>query len=45
MAKKKSINVRAVVHALEGPEKPYPVYQFSRRRFIEKPKHNPFAGL
>jgi hypothetical protein len=39
------ISVRSVVHALDGPERGYPVYRFSHRSFFERPKHNPFAGL
>ena len=36
---------RALVMAIDGPEKPFPVYTFSRRVFIERPRHNPFRGL
>ena len=39
------ISGRSIVIALDGPEQPYPVYRFSRRDFVEKPKHNPFDGL
>ncbi len=39
------VSVRSVSLALSGPEQPYPVYHFSRRVFIERPGHNPFAGL
>ncbi len=42
----KSFNLKALTVAIDGPEKAYPVYQFGRgKRFEEKPKHNPFAGL
>lgn len=41
----RKISAKSIVHALDGPEKDYPVYQFSRRQFFEKPGHNPFAGL
>jgi hypothetical protein len=41
----RKVSIKAATHHLAGPEKPYPVYQFSRRAFIERPKHNPFAGL
>lgn len=38
------ISAKTLVYALDGPEKPYPVYRFSRgRTFLERPKHNPFA--
>jgi len=39
------VTVKAASHHLAGPEQPYPVYQFSRRTFIERVKHNPFKGL
>ncbi len=39
------VTVRAAAHHLAGPEQPYPVYQFSRRSFIERKGHNPFKGL
>ena len=38
-------NVRSLSIAVDGLEKPYPVYRFSGRVFVERPKHNPFAGL
>jgi hypothetical protein len=38
----RSISVRALVFALDGPEKPYPVYRFARKFKLERPKHNPF---
>ncbi len=41
----RKISVKALVQALSGKEKEYPVYRFSGRRFYEKPKHNPFSGL
>ena len=39
------VTVRAAAHHLAGAEQPYPVYQFSRRTFIERKGHNPFKGL
>jgi hypothetical protein len=36
-------NMRSLVNAVDGKEQPYPVYRFGRRRFYEKPKHNPFG--
>jgi hypothetical protein len=43
---KRKTNMRSLVLAVAGPEQPYPVYQFSKdRRKIERPRHNPFAGL
>jgi hypothetical protein len=30
------------VQNVAGTEQPYPVYQFSRRIFLERPGHNPF---
>jgi hypothetical protein len=39
------ISARALVIALEGPERAYPVYQFSDRNFYERPRHNPFAHM
>ena len=41
----KKVSLRSAVHALAGPEQAFPVYQFSRRTFVERPGHNPFAGL
>ena len=41
----RKVSVRSAVHAIAGVEQPYPVYQFSARTFVERPKHNPFAGL
>ncbi len=38
-------NIRSLVTAIDGKEKPYPVYRFSGRVFVERPKHNPFTGL
>lgn len=38
-------NARSLSIALDGTEKRYPVYHFSGKRFWERPKHNPFAGL
>lgn len=42
---RRRISGKSISIALSGGEKPYPVYQFSRRQFIEKPGHNPFKGL
>ena len=39
------MSARSVVLALDGAERPYPVYRFSRRPVYERPKHNPFNGL
>lgn len=41
----RKVSARAASHHLTGAEKPYPVYQFSRRQFIERKGHNPFKGL
>lgn len=41
----RKISMRSVVHHLAGPEVDYPVYRFSGAVFVERPKHNPFAGL
>ena len=43
--RRKKVGVRALVHALDGPERPYPVYKFSSRQIFERPNHNPFDGL
>lgn len=43
---KRKTNIRSLVLAVDGPEKAYPVYQFSKdRKKLERPRHNPFAGL
>ena len=39
------VTVKSASHNLAGPEQPYPVYQFSRRTFLERKNHNPFDGL
>ena len=41
----RKVSMKSASHALAGQEQPYPVYQFSRRTFIERPGHNPFKGL
>lgn len=41
----KKISVRSITHAVSGAETPYPVYRFSNKHYVEKPKHNPFKGL
>ena len=42
----RKVNVRGLVIALDGKEKPYDVYRFSRnKRRFERPKHNPFKDL
>lgn len=43
--KRRSINVRSMVQALDGAEKPYDVYRFSAGPKYEKPRHNPFANI
>jgi hypothetical protein len=44
--RKRKINVRSLVLALDGPERAYDVYRFSRgKRRFERPGHNPFDGL
>lgn len=40
----RNISGRSVVHAIDGPERPFPVYQFSNRVFPEKPNHNPYRN-
>ena len=41
----RKVGVRALVHVLDGPEKPYPVWRFSSRVFNEKPNHNRMLRL
>jgi hypothetical protein len=41
----RKVSGRSAVFALAGQEPDYPVYTFSNRIFVEKPKHNPFKGL
>lgn len=41
----RKISVRGLVFALDGRERPYPVYRFGRRDLKERPNHNPFQGL
>lgn len=36
------VSIRSAAQNVAGTEQPYPVYQFSRRIFIERPGHNPF---
>jgi hypothetical protein len=43
--KTRNISGRSLVMAIDGVEKPYPVYRFSRRPVYERPRHNPFSGL
>ena len=44
--KKRRVSAKALVYAADGAEKPYPVYEFGRRRpRVERPRHNPFRGL
>ena len=39
----RKVQIRALVYELDGPARPYPVYQFSRGVVkIELPNHNPF---
>lgn len=40
----RNISGRSIVHAIAGPERPFPVYQFSNRVFPEKPNLNPFVN-
>jgi hypothetical protein len=41
---KRKIQFKALVYAVDGAEKPYPVYQFANgKRKLERPRHNPFA--
>ena len=43
---RKQISGKSIVLAVDGgPEQPYPYYQFSRKQFLQRPKHNPFSGL
>jgi len=37
------ISLASASHHIDGPERPFPVYQFSRRVFLERKGHNPFA--
>lgn len=41
----RKVSVRSAAYALAGPEQEYPVYRFSNRIFLERPKHNPFKDL
>lgn len=41
----RKVSVKSVSFAISGVEQPYPVYQFSRKTFIERKGHNPFSGL
>ena len=43
--RQRKISMRSAVHHLVGAEKPYPVYKFSRKSFVERKGHNPFTGL
>jgi len=38
----RNISGRSAVHAIAGPEQPYPTYQFSNRAFVTKPNFNSF---
>ena len=43
---KRVIDIRSLAFGLSGPERPYPVYQFSGYRVkIERPGHNPFLHV
>jgi hypothetical protein len=36
--------MKALVYAVDGAEKSYPVYEFANgKRRVERPRHNPFA--
>jgi hypothetical protein len=39
---RQKVTIKSAAHHLAGQEQPYPVYQFSRRIFLERPGHNPF---
>lgn len=39
----RKISAKALVRAVEGPEKKVLVYPFRKPKY-EKPKHNPFSG-
>ena len=41
----RKISAKSIVFALDGPEQPYPHYQFSGRQFFQRPNHNPFKDL
>lgn len=41
----RKISAKSISIALSGAEKAYPVYQFSRKQFVERPGHKPFEGL
>ncbi len=41
----RNLSMRSLSYAISGKERPYPVYTFSRRQFLERPNHNPFKGL
>lgn len=43
--RQRRISVRSVVLALDGAERPYDVYRFSRRPFYERPRNNPFKDI
>lgn len=41
----RKISMRSAVHHIAGQEQNYPVQKFSGRVFVERPNHNPFAGI
>jgi hypothetical protein len=41
----RKISLRSAVFHIAGEEQDYPTYKFSSRIFLEKPQHNPFAGI
>lgn len=43
--KVRKLSVRGISFAIDGKERPFPVYRFSRRPFFERPGHKPFTGL
>jgi len=44
--RKRRTQIKALVLAVDGPEKGYPVYEFANgKRRIERPRHNPFAAV
>lgn len=42
--RKRRVQMKALVYAVDGPEKAYPVYEFANgKRRLERPRHNPFS--
>ncbi len=41
--RKRRTQMKALVMAVAGPEKAYPVYEFANgKKRVERPRHNPF---